>query len=314
MFSQLMSNYLRMMQIIPFPVSSLEIRWYLWIISDIYTFAKLLFLVSTAKIPHTCTPEALSVNTFRQQQENTDAMTVFLTVFIQDQIFSISRIWHPVLLPDALGLLQFCSWKRFGCFLCVNSSIPPPRVSVFLPTNCHPSNTRLTLTLGYKNWLVKSYFQNSDELKPVVHVWKGFHVTGPQGTTGQLRNTLFYLQLKLKTIQCDWSQTSGQISLFVPTFFQVMRASSQTSEGIPEVWAAMQSYQDAMLASGELQSRRRAQHKVWMWSLIQENVLLHFQNHPGVRSALPQLEEKVTKGAISPGLAADLLLKTFLSS
>lgn len=93
-----------------------------------------------------------------------------------------------------------------------------------------------------------------------------------------------------------------------------MRASSQTNEGIPEVWAAMQSYQDAMLASGELRGRRRAQQKVWMWSLIQESVLLHFQNHPGVKDALPQLEEKVTRGAISPGLAADLLLRTFSSS
>uniref|UniRef100_H2UIM4 Metabolism of cobalamin associated A n=1 Tax=Takifugu rubripes TaxID=31033 RepID=H2UIM4_TAKRU len=74
---------------------------------------------------------------------------------------------------------------------------------------------------------------------------------------------------------------------------KVMRASSQTNEGIPEAWAVMQSYQDAMLASGALQRRRQAQHKVWMWSLIQENVLLHFSNHPGVRGALPQLEEKV---------------------
>lgn len=115
-------------------------------------------------------------------------------------------------------------------------------------------------------------------------------------------------------IQCDWSPASAQTSMSVPVFFQVMRASSQTNEGIPEVWAAMQSYQDAMLASGELQGRRRAQHKVWMWSLIQENVLLHFQNHPGVKGALPQLEEKVTRGAISPGLAADLLLRTFSSS
>lgn len=103
-------------------------------------------------------------------------------------------------------------------------------------------------------------------------------------------------------------------TVFIPTSFQVMRASSQTSDGIPEVWATMQSYRDAMLASGGLQGRRRAQQKVWMWSLIQENVLLHFQNHPGVRGALPHLEEKVTKGAISPGLAADLLLKTFLTS
>ncbi|XP_040891150.1 methylmalonic aciduria type A protein, mitochondrial isoform X1 [Toxotes jaculatrix] len=95
---------------------------------------------------------------------------------------------------------------------------------------------------------------------------------------------------------------------------QVVRASSHTGEGIPEVWAKMESYRDAMLASGELQARRRAQQKVWMWSLIQENVLYHFQNNPSVRQALPHLEERVTKGAISPGLAADLLLKGFSSS
>ncbi|XP_044046650.1 methylmalonic aciduria type A protein, mitochondrial isoform X1 [Siniperca chuatsi] len=95
---------------------------------------------------------------------------------------------------------------------------------------------------------------------------------------------------------------------------KVVRASSHTGEGIPEVWARMESYRDAMLASGELQGRRRAQQKVWMWSLIQENVLCYFQNHPSVREALPHLEERVTKGAISPGLAADLLLKAFSSS
>ena len=94
----------------------------------------------------------------------------------------------------------------------------------------------------------------------------------------------------------------------------MVRASSHTGEGIPEVWAKMESYRDAKLASRELQGRRRAQQKVWMWSLIQENVLCHFQNHPSVREALPHLEEKVTQGAISPGLAADLLLKEFSSS
>lgn len=95
---------------------------------------------------------------------------------------------------------------------------------------------------------------------------------------------------------------------------KVVRASSQTFDGIPEVWAKMEGYRETMLANSELQGRRRAQQKVWMWSLIQESVLYHFQNHPSVREALPHLEERVTKGAISPGLAADLLLRAFSSS
>ncbi|XP_029948721.1 methylmalonic aciduria type A protein, mitochondrial [Salarias fasciatus] len=95
---------------------------------------------------------------------------------------------------------------------------------------------------------------------------------------------------------------------------KVVRASSHTNEGIPEVWAKIESYRDGMLASGELQRRRRAQQKVWMWNLIQENVLSHFQSHPGVREALPRLEERVTQGVVSPGLAADMLLRAFSSS
>ncbi|XP_061535606.1 methylmalonic aciduria type A protein, mitochondrial [Phycodurus eques] len=95
---------------------------------------------------------------------------------------------------------------------------------------------------------------------------------------------------------------------------KVVHASSHSVEGIPEVWAEMQSYRRAVLASGELQGRRRAQQKVWMWTLIQENVLAHFRHHPAVREALPRLEERVTRGDISPGLASDLLLKAFLSS
>nr|XP_057930490.1 methylmalonic aciduria type A protein, mitochondrial isoform X1 [Doryrhamphus excisus] len=95
---------------------------------------------------------------------------------------------------------------------------------------------------------------------------------------------------------------------------KVVRASSHIGEGIPEVWATMESYRDAMSASGELQGRRRAQQKVWMWSLIQENVLTHFQHHPSVGEALPQLERRVAGGDISPGLASDMLLKAFLSS
>lgn len=91
----------------------------------------------------------------------------------------------------------------------------------------------------------------------------------------------------------------------------MVRASSHSGEGIPEVWAKMESYRDTMLSRGELQGKRQAQQKVWMWSLIQENVLCHFQNHPTVRENLPRLEERVTCGAISPGLAADLLLKAF---
>ncbi|XP_072533238.1 methylmalonic aciduria type A protein, mitochondrial [Salminus brasiliensis] len=95
---------------------------------------------------------------------------------------------------------------------------------------------------------------------------------------------------------------------------KVVRVSSQTGQGVPELWDVMLQFRDAMLASSELQVRRREQQKVWLWSLIQENALQHFREHPAVQAGLPEMEQRVTQGDISPGLAADLLLRAFRSS
>ncbi|XP_004645508.2 methylmalonic aciduria type A protein, mitochondrial [Octodon degus] len=94
---------------------------------------------------------------------------------------------------------------------------------------------------------------------------------------------------------------------------KVIRISAKTGEGITEMWDKMKEFQDLMLGSGELSAKRRKQQKVWMWNLIQENVLEHFKTYPTVREQIPLLEQKVLRGALSPGLAADLLLRAFKS-
>lgn len=95
---------------------------------------------------------------------------------------------------------------------------------------------------------------------------------------------------------------------------KVVRISSQTGQGVPELWDTMLQFRDAMMSGGELRARRQAQQKVWLWNLIQENALRHFQQHPAVRAELPELERRVTCGDISPGLAADLLMKVFTTT
>ncbi|KFW74050.1 hypothetical protein N305_06394, partial [Manacus vitellinus] len=94
----------------------------------------------------------------------------------------------------------------------------------------------------------------------------------------------------------------------------VMRISAKTGEGISDMWDKMTEFRDLMLTSGELVAKRRKQQKVWMWNLIQENMLEHFRSHLAVRDKIPLLEEKVLSGVLSPGLAADLLLKAFKDS
>ncbi|KFQ33521.1 hypothetical protein N332_13610, partial [Mesitornis unicolor] len=92
---------------------------------------------------------------------------------------------------------------------------------------------------------------------------------------------------------------------------KVMGISAKTGEGISDMWDKMTEFRDLMLTSGELIARRRKQQKVWMWNLIQENMLEHFRSHLAVKDKIPLLEEKVLSGVLSPGLAADLLLKAF---
>ncbi|XP_048365958.1 methylmalonic aciduria type A protein, mitochondrial isoform X2 [Sphaerodactylus townsendi] len=92
---------------------------------------------------------------------------------------------------------------------------------------------------------------------------------------------------------------------------KVMRISARTGEGISDMWDKMTEYRELMLASGELITKRQRQQKVWMWNVIQESMLDHFRSHFAVRDQIPLLEEKVVSGILSPGLAADLLLKAF---
>ncbi|XP_030047534.1 methylmalonic aciduria type A protein, mitochondrial [Microcaecilia unicolor] len=92
---------------------------------------------------------------------------------------------------------------------------------------------------------------------------------------------------------------------------EVLRIAARYGEGIVEMWDKMTTFRDLMLSSGELQRRRSRQQSVWMWNLIQENVLEHFRNHPAVCDQIPLIEGKVLNGLLSPGLAADLLLKAF---
>lgn len=94
----------------------------------------------------------------------------------------------------------------------------------------------------------------------------------------------------------------------------VSRISSLTKEGIPELWAKMKEFRDAMSKYGELEERREKQHKVWMWNHIQNSILQLFKEHPAVRKHIEYLEHMVAKGAMTPGYAADILLRKFSRS
>lgn len=92
---------------------------------------------------------------------------------------------------------------------------------------------------------------------------------------------------------------------------QVLRVSAQTKEGIPKSWDVIQEYFEKMTKVGEIESVRQKQHIIWMWSHIKEQIIMRFKMNSHVKKKIKSYENLVAEGLMTPGLAADMLLKIF---
>lgn len=104
------------------------------------------------------------------------------------------------------------------------------------------------------------------------------------------------------------------VFFFYILFFQVLRISSYTGDGIEKAWENMQHFYNIMLKNGELEERRGKQHVIWMWNHIKEQIIGRFKANPEVQEELHYYEKLVADGVVTPGLAADVLLKIFTHS
>ena len=94
-------------------------------------------------------------------------------------------------------------------------------------------------------------------------------------------------------------------------FVQVLRISSLQGTGVDELWDTMRTYRQVTTQAGELSAKRERQLQVWMWNHIRDRILHNFRQQPRVVEKVPELESMVRRGAITPGLAADVLLERF---
>ncbi|TFV87807.1 methylmalonyl Co-A mutase-associated GTPase MeaB [Blastococcus sp. CT_GayMR16] len=94
----------------------------------------------------------------------------------------------------------------------------------------------------------------------------------------------------------------------------VLTCAGLTGEGLDQVWAKLVEHQDRMRASGEFEDRRRAQQVRWTWQLVRDALEHRLRAHPGVRNAVPDLEKAVLSGELTPALAAQQILQTFLAT
>ncbi len=105
------------------------------------------------------------------------------------------------------------------------------------------------------------------------------------------------------------------LSLFPPKASRwrprVLTCSALTGDGIAEVWEVIEAYRAHTQANGFYDQQRRQQARRWMLHTIERHLREDFFAHPGVMTARPRLEEKVTSGAISPFEAAQRLLEIY---
>ena len=88
--------------------------------------------------------------------------------------------------------------------------------------------------------------------------------------------------------------------------------SALEGSGIAEIWDIVQRYQTALSEAGEIEHNRANQAKAWMWSEITDELVDDLKSDPDVKARVKQLEKKVTDGKLSPTVAAQQLIATFL--
>ena len=71
------------------------------------------------------------------------------------------------------------------------------------------------------------------------------------------------------------------------------------------MWATVLDHRARLQATGELQAKRRLQDTKWMWALVHERLQERLAGDPAVRGRVPDIEEAVASGKLSPVAGAD---------
>jgi LAO/AO transport system kinase len=91
----------------------------------------------------------------------------------------------------------------------------------------------------------------------------------------------------------------------------VVLCSALEHRGVDEVWAAVESHHEALVASGDLAGRRAEQSRAWLWSEVGASLLERLQTDQEASRQAARLEPEVMAGRIPPPVAAARILDAF---
>ena len=90
-----------------------------------------------------------------------------------------------------------------------------------------------------------------------------------------------------------------------------MLTSAYTKKGISDLWDSLCDYRFIMQQHNEFEKKRQLQLKSWFWTHLKENLIDKILEIEDLKNELAMLEEKVVLGRITPGLAAECIIKKF---
>ncbi len=93
---------------------------------------------------------------------------------------------------------------------------------------------------------------------------------------------------------------------------EVKCCSARDAIGIDDAWETVLRHHDMLKSTGELEVRRAAQARDWLWSDLTDNLVDALRSDPQVREQLASLEAATSAGQMPPTVAARKLLEIFL--
>ncbi len=94
----------------------------------------------------------------------------------------------------------------------------------------------------------------------------------------------------------------------------VLAVSGLENQGLDELWETVNAYRSALQADGGWQQKRQSQLLDWMWTQLEDRLMMELKNHPGIRKLAPSLEDALLHGTSTPTRAANELLTRFLQN
>ena len=88
----------------------------------------------------------------------------------------------------------------------------------------------------------------------------------------------------------------------------VLTCSAVELTGIDEIWKTVLKHRRQLMATDELNQKRKKQAIDWLWSLVEDGLKDRFYQNQGIMTQLPRVLKAVETGEMAPSAAADKLL------